>query len=192
MPRRAACSLAASRWSVPPQGASCGSCPEASTPCGSQAARLQASRARAASMSDFASAPSRRTCQRPSALEVAQIDDRGGRSRQLAAVEHQIGALAHLGRDFLERPRVRLPGGVGARLHDRDRDCSKAPRDASGSRGTRRPRVSGSVRQAAAKRWAGFASSSVSGPGSSTCSASRSASGSSLEHRQSGSRARRT
>ena len=57
----------------------------------------------------------------PAALgvELAQVDDCGGDARQLAAVEHHVGALAQLLRHLRQRPRVGLARHVGARLHDR-------------------------------------------------------------------------
>src|SRR5262249_5769291 len=117
--------LAAPRWSIPPQ------------------APVAAARTRLAGAGDRRrSRPSRRSrhsskrrehrldsgagkrpvpehVPAPLPVEVAQVDHRGGRPRKLAAVERKLRVLDDTAGHLGEHARIRLPGDVGARLHDR-------------------------------------------------------------------------
>ena len=78
-----------------------------------------------------------RTVQAPLVLVAAQVDDGRRRARQLAAVEHEVGAGADRLGDVGEPPRVGAAGRVGRALQHRDRARPRA----SGTSGTRRPSV---------------------------------------------------
>ena len=165
MPRRAAVLLTVSRWSVPPQGASRGSCDEASRSAGPHVRALRTGPSRR-SISPPSSAPSRSSRQRPSALEHAQVEHRGQGYREPAAVDHEVRTQ---GESRSERPTGHARPGRRRGSRWTASPASPPPLSAASaplSNGTRRPMVPGSGPQAGPKRRAGCTTTTVTGPGS--------------------------
>ena len=92
----------------------------------------------AAAMLAPASRPGAATAHTPVELEAAQVDDGRRRARQLAAVEHEVRALADRSRAPPRAPRVGPAGDVGGALQHRPAHAASAP---SGSRQARAGRA---------------------------------------------------
>ena len=115
-----------------------------------------------------------RCARRRRALVGAQVDDRRRRARQLAAVEHEVGAARGSARG---RPpaawRVGPPAPVGAGLQHRPAHGAERRRGRPASAGTRRPSVSGRARTRAGSGWPGWAAAASRRRGAARSSATR-------------------
>ena len=164
VPRRAASSLAAPRWSIPPQA-----------PVATALSRLSAQRGEHLLRGTARQRALAHDVPASLGAVVAQVDHRRGRAGQLAAVEHEVGAVAQVAR---ARPRARAR---------RARRRGWRWTAAAGAARRRAPRAAGQPRHAQAERATGPAaqaragsarsrlgSSSVTAPGSSASSAARS------------------
>ena len=171
VPRRAACSLAAPRWSIPPQAPVAAAVDEASTR-GAGGHAAQATVASAASTSRRGQRALAQHVPAPLGAVVAQVDDRRGRAR----AARRRRARGRRRRAALRAPRssVRASGSpemlaLDCITGDRHARTARAGARAAAARaGRASPGRSCRRARSAARGWRAAASR---GPGSSACSA---------------------